>query len=76
MTEKRTFEKAMTELETVVRQLESSNLTLDESLSQFERGITLTRECEALLSEAKGKVEKLIRDSAGNLKTETFEPKE
>lgn len=76
MIEKRTFEKTMSELETVVRQLESPSLTLDESLTQFERGIALTRECELLLNEAKGKVEKLIRDSAGNLKTETFEPKE
>jgi len=76
MSEKRTFEQTMSELEGVVRQLEGPNLSLDDSLGAFERGIKLTRECEALLNEAKGKVEKLIRDQAGELKTETFEPKE
>jgi exodeoxyribonuclease VII small subunit len=66
----------MSELEVVVRQLEGGNLPLDESLKAFERGIGLTRECEVLLSEAKGKVEKLIADATGEMKAENFEPKE
>lgn len=74
MVEKRTFEQATVELEAVVKQLEGGSLTLDDSLKAFERGIVLTRECEALLNEAKGKVEKLIRDSSGELTTETFKP--
>lgn len=73
---KKTFEASMAELEAVVRQIEGGNLTLDESLASFENGIGLTRECEALLSEAKGKVEKLVRDSTGNSRAEVFEPKE
>ncbi len=76
MTEKRSFEKAMTELEGIVRQLESNDLTLDDSLKAFEKGVTLTRECETYLTEAKGKVEKLVRDADGVEKTEAFEPRE
>lgn len=74
--EKKTFEQSMSELESIVRKIESGNLSLDDSLAAFESGIKLTRECEALLNEAKGKVEKLIKDSGGNVRTETFEPKE
>lgn len=76
MPEKRTFEQATAELEAIVRQLEGGGTTLDDSLKAFERGIGITRECETLLNEAKGKVEILIRDSSGEIKTEVFEPKE
>jgi exodeoxyribonuclease VII small subunit len=73
MAQKRKFEEAMSELEGVVKRLEGGKLTLDESLESFEKGIKLARECEGKLTEAKGKVEKLIRDSEGKLRTEEFE---
>lgn len=73
MAQKRKFEEAMDELEGVVKRLEGGKLTLDESLESFERGIKLARECEGKLTEAKGKVEKLIKDSQGQIKTEEFE---
>jgi exodeoxyribonuclease VII small subunit len=74
MAEKRTFEQSMGELEQVVRKLESQDLSLDESLANFEKGIALIRECEVRLSEAKGKVEKLIKDASNGLKPVPFEP--
>ncbi len=73
MAEKRTFEKAMEELEGVVKGLEGGKLTLDESMSSFEKGVKLARECEGKLSEAKGKVEKLITDSEGKTKATNFD---
>lgn len=76
MTEKKTFEAAVGELEGIVRKIEGGSLTLDESLSVFEKGIALTRECEGLLSAAKARVEKVIRDANGNVGVENFEPKE
>lgn len=76
MADKKTFEKSMSELEGLVRQLESGNITLDDSLQAFENGIKLTRECDTLLNEARGKVEKLIKDSAGTMVAEQFEAKE
>jgi exodeoxyribonuclease VII small subunit len=75
MAEKRTFERAMEELEQVVRRLEGGTLTLDESLAAFEQGIKLSRECEANLSEAKGRVEQLIKDAGGQVTAVPFEIK-
>lgn len=76
MSDKRTFEQSMSELESVVKELESGNLALEESLAAFERGVKLSRECDAILNDAKGKVEKLVREASGEWKTESFEPKE
>ncbi|MFA4874933.1 MAG: exodeoxyribonuclease VII small subunit [bacterium] len=75
MAEKRRFEQSMEELEGVVRRLEGGQLTLDESLAAFEQGVKLTRECESMLSEAKGKIEQLIKDAQGNAAAASFEVK-
>lgn len=55
------LEKSLEELETLVEQLESGELTLEEALKQFERGVKLTRECQAALKEAEQKVEILLK---------------
>ena len=60
------FESAIQELEQIVEQMESGNITLEESLTQFERGIALTRECQQVLSEAEQKVEILMQKSGQN----------
>lgn len=54
------FEKALEELETLVEQLESGDLNLDQSLKQFKRGVELTRHCQGVLNRAQQTVEKLI----------------
>lgn len=54
------FEKALEELETLVEQLESGELNLDQSLKQFQRGIELTRHCQEVLEKAQQTVEQLI----------------
>ncbi len=54
------FEELIGELETLVTTLEAGDLSLEESLSAFEKGITLTKTCQQQLSEAKQKVSKLI----------------
>jgi exodeoxyribonuclease VII small subunit len=76
MAEKRTFEQSMAELDAIVKQLEGGSFALEDSMKAFERGVGLARECETLLTEAKAKVEKLVRDAGGEWKTEAFEPKE
>lgn len=53
------FEKSMSELETIVSQLEKGELSLDESLKQFEKGITLARKCQDVLNLAEQKIEML-----------------
>ena len=55
------FEKSLTELEQIVERLELGELSLDESLKQFERGIALTRSCQSSLQQAEQKVEILLR---------------
>ena len=57
------FEKALAELEQLVETMEKGELTLEESLVQFERGVTLTRACQKALSEAEQKVRILTRDN-------------
>ncbi|MGD8346690.1 MAG: exodeoxyribonuclease VII small subunit [Lysobacterales bacterium] len=64
MTDKKTnfpdFEKSLEELESLVEQLESGELSLDDSLKQFKRGVELTRHCQAVLEKAQQTVEKLV----------------
>lgn len=54
------FEKALAELEELVNKLESGELSLDDSLSQFKRGVELTRQCQLVLDQAQQSVEKLL----------------
>lgn len=57
------FERSLAELEAIVDRLEAGDLSLDESLKQFERGVQLTRVCQAALKQAEQKVEILMRKS-------------
>ena len=57
MTKPIQFEKSMTELQTIVMQLEKGELSLEESLKQFEKGITLARKCQDVLNQAEQKIE-------------------
>jgi len=57
------FEQALGELETVVEKLEHGDLPLEEALKQFERGVELTRGCQASLKAAEQRVEILLAKS-------------
>ena len=50
------FEAALAELEAIVQRLEQGELSLEESLRQFERGVVLTRNCQKALQQAEEKV--------------------
>jgi len=54
------FEKAMQDLENLVNNMESGELSLEASLKQFEDGVKLTRICQKALSEAEQKVSILM----------------
>ena len=54
------LEKSMHELEKIVEDLESGELSLDKSLKQFEKGVKLSRDCQAALSAAEQKVQTLV----------------
>ena len=69
------FEESLVELEGIVEKLEKGQLSLDESLMLFEKGIKLVRECNTKLKSAQQKVEQLIEENGG-LRTEPFEVEE
>ncbi len=66
------FEKALVELEGIVKQLEAGNLALDKSLALFERGVQLARACKEKLAEAELKVSQLVKDKQGLFSEEAF----
>ena len=66
------FEKALQELESLVERLERGDVPLDEALRTFERGVSLTRQCQARLQAAQQKVEILLKRS-GQPEVQPFE---
>ncbi|HTA42539.1 MAG TPA: exodeoxyribonuclease VII small subunit [Bryobacteraceae bacterium] len=67
------FETSLDELEKVVKELESGDLSLDRSLELFSRGIELSDSCRKQLEEAETRVEMLIRKE-GTYQAEPFRP--
>ena len=62
---KLTFERAIEELETIVKRLEEGKVPLEESVAIYERGEALKRRCEELLRHAGARVEKITLDASG-----------
>jgi exodeoxyribonuclease VII small subunit len=60
------FERSLAELEAIIDKLERGDLSLDESLKHFERGVQLTRACQSALKQAEQKVEILLRKSGAD----------
>jgi exodeoxyribonuclease VII small subunit len=59
------FERAIEELESIVKRLEEGKVPLEESVSIYERGEALKRRCEDLLRQAEARVEKITLDAQG-----------
>jgi exodeoxyribonuclease VII small subunit len=60
------FERAIEELESIVKRLEEGKVPLEESVAIYERGEALKRRCEDLLRQAEARVQKITLDAAGN----------
>lgn len=69
------FEKAYQELESIVERMERGEQDLENSLSDFERGVSLMKHCHSKLKDAEQKVDVLIKDNDGLFTTEPFEDK-
>lgn len=65
------FEKSISELENIVKTLESGELSLDDTIKLFERGIKLSSQCNKLLDEAESKINILIKKD-GEIKKQEF----
>ncbi|MCF6288560.1 MAG: exodeoxyribonuclease VII small subunit [Proteobacteria bacterium] len=60
MSNTKSFEKSVSELDSIVVKMESGDLSLDESLKLFEKGVKLTRECQKTLADAEARIEKMM----------------
>ena len=67
------FEAALAELEAIVQRLEQGELSLEDSLRQFERGVALTRSCQKALQQAEQKIRVLSRSADGEVVEEDFD---
>lgn len=67
------FEAALEDLELVVEQLETGELSLEDSLEAFEKGVGLVKYCNQKLDEVEKKVELLVKDKEGKLQLKAFE---
>ena len=68
------FEEAMLELETIVRQLETGKVKLDDAVSAYEKGVALKNICEEKLKSAKSKIDLLvIGENNQPVETEDFD---
>ena len=73
-TEAPSFEGSIVELQSIVGQLEDGSLPLEESMEQFERGISLLRNCYKVLEQAEQRIEVLTNVAEdGTVETETFD---
>jgi exodeoxyribonuclease VII small subunit len=68
------FEEALKRLETIVEAMESEDLPLETLLARFEEGTKLVKQCSAKLAEAELKIQKLEKNSAGELVLKTLSP--
>ena len=72
------FEAALVELEQLVERMETGELSLEESLQAFERGVVLTRDCQKALEDAELRVQALTQTDAGlsleDVDADEFEP--
>lgn len=66
------FETAIADLEQIVEQLESGDLSLEDSLAAFEKGVGLVRYCNQKLTDVEKKVELLVKDKEGQLQLKAF----
>ena len=67
------FEKALEEFETLVTRMEEGELSLEDSLKSYERGITLSRTCQAALEEAEQRIQ-MLNESTGELEDHDISP--
>lgn len=68
---KESFEDLMTKLENIVNELENGELNLDESVTKFEQGMKISKDCSQMLEKAQKKITILLEDD-GKIKEENF----
>ena len=72
MQETESFEEKMKKLEEIATELEKGELDLDTSVSKFEEGMKISKECNEMLEKAEKKISMLIKGDNGKLAEENF----
>ncbi len=70
---KKTFESSLKQLEDIVREMESGELTLEQAVKKYETGIAQTRFCLDILDKTEEKITQLTLDGGGQAKESPFE---
>ena len=73
MEDNKNFEEMMKDLENIAKDLESGELSLDESVSKFEKGMEISKECSKILEDAEKRIAILIKGSDGEITEQNFE---
>ncbi len=73
---KPSFEDNLAQLEKIVEELESGQLTLEGALERYERGIAAYKRCSEILGAAEKRLEALVKDNEGRFHTEPLEAPE
>lgn len=68
------FEEALSELETIVKNLETGKAPLEDSIASYERGVALKKHCEKKLKEAQTKIEKIAINENGDVSSSPAAP--
>ncbi len=72
MEKNKKFEDMMKDLEQIAKDLESGELSLDESVKKFEEGMEISKSCSKILEDAEKKITILIKDNNGEVIEENF----
>ncbi|WP_299977437.1 exodeoxyribonuclease VII small subunit [Desulfobacula sp.] len=72
MAKKKTFDAALKELEKIVKEMESGNLSLEGAVKKYESGMKQSKYCLDLLDKTEKKIAMLTKDCDGNVKEEPF----
>ena len=75
MDKNKNFEEQIEKLESIVKELEKGDLNLDDSVSKFEEGIKISKECNEILETAEKKISILVNQN-GEMKEKNFETEE
>lgn len=70
--QKKKFEDELKDLEAIVARIDGGELSLEDSIAEFERGVTLVRSLNHRLDEVEKKIEVLVRDSQGELRATPY----
>ena len=70
---KKTFETALKQLEEIVREMESGNLSLEQAVKKYETGISHSKYCLDILDQTEKKITQLTRGNDGSLEEKSFD---